>query len=96
LSRDVRKLRRLQYEVYMRNMSPAKMAASPPPAPGLISIRHGRSANGWRGTNAKSSSASSTRSLSVLGSDRSVLSSDRESFAFSHSFNADFVMLFGH
>src|SRR5690242_14826996 len=34
----------------MRNRSPAKMAASEPPAPGLISTRHGRWANGWTGT----------------------------------------------
>jgi hypothetical protein len=40
----------LQNAWYMRNRSPAKMAASDPPAPGRISIRHGRWANGCTGT----------------------------------------------
>jgi hypothetical protein len=40
----------LQKAWYMRNRSPAKMAASDPPAPGRISIKHGRWANGCTGT----------------------------------------------
>ena len=83
-----------QYTWYMRSKSPAKSAASDPPAPGLISRRHGRSEKGCFGTreNVKalqadsscfdvcmiSSDARERNSASVVGSARRFLSSVRD------------------
>lgn len=88
----------------MRRRSPAKSAASPPPAPGRISRRHGRSANGCLGVRdvaralertsscvlvaATSSAARSRSSSSVVGSSRRAFNSSREFLVCSHSLNA--------
>jgi len=72
---EVRNPIREQYASYMRNTSPAKIAASSPPAPGRISIRQGRCAKGCTGIKLVFSASDDCSILSREGSTSSSASS---------------------
>lgn len=94
----------MQKVVYILSRSPANSAASPPPTPGRISRRQGRSAKGCLGTSAavraleavarsavavsRSSVARAQSSGSEEGSVRRECSSVRESLALSYWLSA--------